>query len=94
MNLDFWEPLQEVAKTCQKAIIFAGSTPDKCVDLGIKEIKVTSLQELELLVKNFGKSVSFYTKHTKVLHNFLEYNNLVSGDIIEVNTSGFGSFVI
>ena len=27
MDLDFWEPLQEVSKMCQKSIIFAGSTP-------------------------------------------------------------------
>lgn len=78
MYLDFWEQLREVAKTCQKSIIFAGSTVNNHTDLGIKEAKISSLQELESIVKNFGKSVYFYTKHTKVLLNFLEYNNLVS----------------
>lgn len=94
MDLDFWEPLQEVAKTCQKAIIFAGSTPKKSVDIGIKEAKVSSLQELEILVKNFSKSVYFYTKHTKALKNFLEYNNLQSGGVEEISVGGLDSFAI
>ncbi len=94
MNLDFWESLQDVAKNCQKTIIFSGSTVNKSIDLGIKEIKIDSLQSLESIVKNFGKSVSFYTKHTKALHNFLEYNNLTSGGIMEVNIGGFESFVM
>lgn len=77
IDLDFWEPLYEVSIICQKAVIFAGSTPRKSIDIGIREIKITSLQELEALVKNFGKNVYFYTKHMKALENFLEYNNLL-----------------
>lgn len=79
INLDFWEPLQEVAKICQKSLIFAGSTVEKFIDIGIREIKITTLQELEILVKNSGKSVYIYTKHIKVIQSFLEYNNLISG---------------
>lgn len=94
MNLDFWEALEDVAKTCQKSIIFAGSTTKNHTDLGIKEAKISSLQELEAIVKNSGNSVSFYTKHTKVLLNFLEYNNLVSSGVHEVNISGLESFVM
>lgn len=94
INLDFWESLQEVAKMCQKVIVFAGSTPGESTDIGIKELKILSLQELETLVKNFGKSVHFYTKHTKALRNFLEYNNLAPGGVEEVNISGLESFAI
>jgi transcription-repair coupling factor (superfamily II helicase) len=94
INLDFWESLQQVAILCQKHIIFAGSTINRFIDIGIKEMKVTSLQELEILVKKFGNSVYFYTKHTKALHNFLEYNNLTSGSVKEVNLGGLESFVI
>lgn len=94
MNLDFWEPLTSVAKNCQKSLIFATSTSNKSIDLGIKELKIDSLQALENIVKNFGKSVFFYTKYTKALHNFLEYNNLISGGITDVNMTGFESFVI
>lgn len=94
INLDFWEPLQEVAKICQKVVIFAGSTPGESVDIGIKELKIPSLQELEVLVKNFGKSVHFYTKHIKALRNFLEYNNLTSGGVEEVNIAGLESFAM
>lgn len=85
MNLDFWDPLYSVAKTCQKSIVFAGSTTEKSESIGMREVKITSLQELELLVKNSGKNVFFYTKHTKVITNFLEYNNLLSGGVKEVN---------
>ncbi|MDD5197901.1 MAG: CarD family transcriptional regulator [Candidatus Gracilibacteria bacterium] len=92
MDLDFWEPLQEVSKMCQKSIIFAGSTPGKSIDIGIRSIKITSLQELETLVKNFGNNVHFYTKHIKALRNFLEYNNLSSGGVEEVNVGGLDSF--
>lgn len=73
-----------MAKTCQKFIIFAGNTPDKYVDIGTKEVKITSLHELETLVKKLGNNVYFYTKHTKALRNFLEYNNLSSGGVEEV----------
>jgi len=85
LNLDFWEPLAQVAKLCQKVVIIAGSTPGKSVSLGIKELKVPSLQELETLVKNPDNSVYFYTKHTKALRNFLEYNNLAPKGVEEVN---------
>ena len=78
MDLDFWDTLGEVSNDCRNFIIFCGSTTDIPVDIAIKEPKITSLQELELLVKNLGKNVSFYTKHTKALLNFLEYNNLLS----------------
>lgn len=94
IDLDFWEPLKKLAKTCQKFIILAGSTPEISIDIGIKEVKITSLQELETIVKNFGKNVFFYTKHTKVLKNFLEYNNLVSGGVKDVNIAGLQSYVI
>lgn len=94
IDLDFWEPLEKLAKTCQKSIIFAGSTAKKSIDIGIREIKIGSLQELETIVKNFGKNVFFHTKHTKVLENFLEYNNLVSGGIKEMPTAGLQSFVM
>lgn len=94
INLDFWEPLTQVAKLCQKVVIFAGSTTEKSVNIGIKEAKITSLQELETLVKNSGKSVYFYTKHTKALRNFLEYNNLSPRGVEEVNIGGLQSFVI
>lgn len=93
-NLDFWESLQEMAKTCQKVVLFVGSTSEKSISMGIKEIKIASLQELEAIVKNFGKSVYFYTKHTKALRNFLEYNNLTSGSVEEVHISGLESFAI
>ena len=78
MDLDFWDPLGPVSNDCRNSIIFCGSTTNTSVDIAIKEPKITSLQELELLVKNLGKNVSFYTKHTKALLNFLEYNNLLS----------------
>ena len=78
IDLDFWEPLRVVSTICQKAIVFAGITLEKSVDIGIKEPKIASLQELEILVKNFGKNVHFYTKHMKALKNFLEYNNLLA----------------
>ncbi|MDD5377075.1 MAG: CarD family transcriptional regulator [Candidatus Gracilibacteria bacterium] len=94
MDLDFWEPLAEVAKMCQKSIVFAGSTTEKYTDIGMRELKVPSLQELEVLVKNYGNNVHFYTKHGKVLRNFLEYNNLMSGVVEEVNIAGLESFVI
>lgn len=94
VDLDFWEPLHEVSNMCQKSLIFAGSTPLKSLDIGIKEPKIQSLQELEALVKNFGESVHFYTKHTKALRNFLEYNNLSSGKIEEVQIGGLDSFAI
>jgi transcription-repair coupling factor (superfamily II helicase) len=94
MNLDFWEPLAEVSKICQKVFIFAGSTTEKFIDIGIKELKIQSLQELETLVKNPDNTVNFYTKHTKALANFLEYNNLTSGGINELAILGIQSFVI
>jgi hypothetical protein len=77
MDLDFWDALGEVANDCRNSIIFCGSTTDISVDIAIKDPKIASLQDLELLVKNLGKNVSFYTKHTKALLNFLEYNNLL-----------------
>ena len=76
MGLDFWDPLDEVSKLCQKPIIFAASQSGNSIDMGIKELKVPSLQELEILVKNSDNTVHFYTKHTKGITNFLEYNNL------------------
>lgn len=57
-------------------------------------MKVPSLQELETIVKNHGENVSFFTKHTKALRNFLEYNNLNSGGVKETNIGGLESFVI
>jgi len=94
MNLDFWEPLSEVAKMCQKSVVFAGSTTKKFIDIGIRELKIPSLQELEILVKHSGNSVHFYTKHIKVLRNFLEYNNLTSGSVEEANIAGLESFAM
>lgn len=94
IDLDFWEPLPEVAKLCQKYVILAGSTPGKSTDISIKELKIPSLKELEILVKNSGKSVHFYTKHTKALKNFLEYNNLVPQTVEEVSIGGLQSFAI
>lgn len=94
LDLDFWEPLQEVAKNCQRSLMFMGTPVQKSVDIGIREVKVSSLQELETLVKNFGNSVHFYTKHTKAIANFLEYNNLRSGELQEVNIGGLESFAI
>lgn len=78
IDLDFWDALGEVSNDCRNSIVFCGSTTDISVDIAIKEPKITSLQELELLVKNLGKNVTFYTKHTKAILSFLEYNNLLS----------------
>ncbi len=75
-------------------MIIAGSSTDNFIDIGLKELKIASLQELETLVRNFGENVHFYTKHTKVLRNFLEYNNLISGGIKEVNIGSLDSFSI
>ncbi len=94
MDLDFWDCLKNVSEKCLKSVIIAGSSTDNFIDIGLKEVKIASLQELETLVRNFGENVHFYTKHTKVLRNFLEYNNLVSGGIKEMNIGSLDSFSI
>jgi transcription-repair coupling factor (superfamily II helicase) len=94
IDLDFWGPLQEVSKMCLNSIVFTRNNTSDAIDIGIREVKIGSLQELEALVKNFGKSVHFYTKHTKAITNFLEYNNLQSGAVRETNIAGLESFAI
>ncbi|EKD30564.1 MAG: Transcription-repair coupling factor, partial [uncultured bacterium (gcode 4)] len=94
IDLDFYDPLERVSNLCQKPIIFSGNPKDNSINIWVSEPKIASLQELETLVKNFGKNVHFSTKHTKVLRNFLEYNNLTSLTLSEVNIPNLESFAI
>lgn len=92
VDLDFWDPIESVSNLCQNPIVFSGNPKNKSISIGILELKISSLQELETLVKNSGNRVHFYTKHMKALKNFLEYNNLAFGLLEEVNIAGLESF--
>lgn len=94
VNLDFWEALPVVAKLCQKYVTLAGTPSGESIDIGIREPKFSSLQDLETLVKNPDNIVHFYTKHPKVLKNFLSYNNLIPRTLEELDIGGLQSFAI
>ena len=87
IDLDFFDTLDVVRRACPQTITFSGNPQGSHIDLAITEPYIEALPDLERIVKEHGESVYFYTKHTKALRNFLEYNSLICGNILETSLS-------
>lgn len=86
ISLDFWEWIEIIDKTFSPIIL--RDTPNNySLDLEIENILLSNIDELINLLKSWDK-ITIYTKNSKTLTNFIEYNN-ISWDIeiIEVPAS-------
>lgn len=86
VSLDFWEWIEIIDKTFSPIIL--RDTPNNySLDLEIENISLSSIDELMNLLKSWDK-IKIYTKNSRTLTNFVEYNN-ISWDIeiIEIPSS-------
>ena len=58
-------------------IVLCDLPKESSKNLDVKEIKIADLNEFESLLKESWISIRIYTKNTKTINNFIEYNSIV-----------------
>lgn len=87
VSMDFFDEFQKLNEILNP-IILAETSFNNSTDLEIKELKIPNLEELSNFLKNNSQKIKIYTKNTKTITNFIEYNSIFNTgiEIIE-NTS-------
>jgi len=92
-NIDFYEFSEEIFDYLENPIIFSDIFKNKkIINLEIKDIFLDSLEDFENILKEKKYEKIIYTKNTKAIKNFLEYNNIFWVKIIETKLNNLKSF--
>ena len=62
------------------------------IDLEIKNLKIKNIDEFKEILLNSHKPITVYTRTTKTIKNFLEYNNLENIKTYETNLNNLKSY--
>ncbi len=93
-NLDFDKNYSKIITKSKNLISFnyLAEKKLKIIDLEIIVPKIESSIDLKNHLLNTKKQIQIYTKKTKTISNFIEYNNLKNIKIIEVKLNNIKSF--
>jgi transcription-repair coupling factor (superfamily II helicase) len=73
--VDFWMHKEELSKKL-KPTVFSDLPAHNAVDINIESFSVSSIQELLDTLKDVNRNIKIYTKNSRTIHNFIDYNDL------------------